>query len=184
MSKKSLRGKVLLDGGNLVGSCFHRAVILICEHTPEGAFGLVLNQREGRVVGDVLAGELSERLRTATLFNGGPVDPSALTYLLTDALLLNPNVMPGLSRGHSLEELADLGTSWSPSQQVKVFAGYTGWSAGQLDQEMIRETWLTHPASLDLVFHPEPDRLWRQVLLAKGPHYRLLADSPEDPGRN
>jgi putative transcriptional regulator len=184
MAHTSLRGQFLLDGGNLAGSCFHRTVVLVCEHTPEGAFGIVLNKAEGRTVGDVLEGALSEQLKTATLFNGGPVDPSALTYLHTDALLLNPNVMPGLSRGHSLEELADLGTSWSPSQQLKVFAGYAGWAEGQLDDEMRRKAWLTHPASLALVFHPEPETLWRRVLLAKGPSYRLLADSPEDPERN
>lgn len=184
MAHTSLRGQLLLDGGNLSGSCFHRTVVLVCEHTPEGAFGLVLNRPEGRTVGDVLEGDLSPRLRSATLYNGGPVDPSALTYLHTDALLLNPNVMPGLSRGHSPEELADLGTSWSPGQQLKVFAGYAGWAGGQLDDEMRRKAWLQHPASLELVFHSDPAAIWRAVLRAKGPRFRLLADSPEDPGCN
>lgn len=184
MPHQSLRGQFLLDGGELAGSCFHRSVVLVCEHTPEGAFGLVINRPEGRKVGDVLAGLLPDSLKTATLFNGGPVDPSALTYLHTDTLLLSPNVMPGLSRGHSHEELLELASAWSPSQQIKVFAGYAGWSAGQLDAEMRRKAWLTHPASLDLVFHPEPSRIWRLVLGTKGPRYRLLADSPDDPAVN
>lgn len=184
MAHKSLRGKFLLDGGELTGSCFHRAVVLLCEHTPEGAFGLVINRPEGRTVGDVLEGDIPETLATATLFQGGPVDPSALTYLHSDGSLLNPNVMPGLSRGHSLEELADIATSWSPTQRLKVFAGYAGWSPGQLDDELRRGAWLTHPASLDLVFHAEPGEIWRLVLRAKGPKFRLLASSPDDPSRN
>ncbi len=184
MAHRSLRGHFLLDGGELAGSCFHRTVVLVCEHTAEGAFGLVLNTPEGRTVGQVLAGDLSDRLKSTPLFHGGPVDPSALTYLVSDALLLAPNVMPGLSRGHSLEELVELGSAWSASQQLKVFSGYAGWSPGQLDAELERRAWLTHPATLDFIFHSEPARLWRDVLCAMGPKYRLLAEAPDDPGVN
>jgi putative transcriptional regulator len=64
---------------------------------------------------------------------------------------------------------------------MRIFAGYAGWSPGQLDDEMQRESWMAHPASIDLVFHHKPKELWRQILLEKGdfPH-RLLASSPED----
>jgi putative transcriptional regulator len=184
MGHKSLQGQFLLDGGNLAGSCFHRSVVLVCQHTPEGAFGLILTGPSDNKVGDVIEGNLSEKLKAETLFSGGPVDPAALSYLHSDVLLLNPNIMPGLSLGHSLEELIDLGTSLSPSQRIRVFAGYAGWSAGQLDDEMRRKSWLTHPSDLDLVFHPEPGEIWRTVLRQKGPKYRLLAESPDNLSSN
>lgn len=92
--------------------------------------------------------------------------------------------MANLNLGHSLDELQDLSAAFSTTQKLRIFAGYAGWSPGQLDDEMRRDTWLTHPASLDLVFHPEPESLWRFILRQKGWEYRLLADAPEDPSAN
>ena len=61
-----------------------------------------------------------------------------------------------------------------------MFAGYAGWSAGQLEDEMKRKAWLVHPASLDLVFDADPAALWKVILRKKGLRYRLLAEMPED----
>jgi putative transcriptional regulator len=61
-----------------------------------------------------------------------------------------------------------------------VFAGYAGWSPGQLDDEMKREAWLTHPASIELVFSSDAGELWKTILRQKGWKYRLLSDTPED----
>ncbi len=63
----------------------------------------------------------------------------------------------------------DLSDSYSGTQKLKLFAGYAGWTAGQLDNEMARKDWLVHPASLELIFSPQPDQLWRGILQAKGP---------------
>jgi putative transcriptional regulator len=67
---------------------------------------------------------------------------------------------------------------------VKFFAGYAGWSPGQLDGEMKVDAWLTHPATMDHVFHPRPEELWKSILRSKGLLYRLLAESPDDVSRN
>ena len=65
---KWLKGKLLLDGGNLHGSFFHRSVVLVCEHNTEGAFGLVLNRAVGNKVGEVIVANLPEMLKDAPLF--------------------------------------------------------------------------------------------------------------------
>jgi len=182
--KKSLKGQLLLDGGKLGGSFFHRTVILICEHDAQGAFGLVLNRYAGPKVGEALVADLPEAIKEQPLFIGGPVQPQALSYLHTDLFLPDGNVMANLSVGHALEELQDLASAFSSTQRLKVFAGYAGWSPGQLDDEMRRETWLTHPASVELIYHPEPENLWRHILRLKGVEYRLLAEAPEDPSLN
>jgi putative transcriptional regulator len=88
--------------------------------------------------------------------------------------------MPNLSLGHSLDALIELGSSFSSTQQVKMFAGYAGWSPGQLEEEVKRDAWLTHPASIELVFNTSPDQLWKKILNRKGWQYRLLAQMPED----
>lgn len=176
----SLRGQLLLDGGKLRGSYFHRTVVLICQHDSEGAFGLVINRTSGNKVGEVLVANLPTAIRDQTLYLGGPVQPAALSYLHADDTLLEASVMPNLNLGHSLDELSEIGESFSQSRQVRVFAGYAGWSPGQLEDEMKRDAWLTHPASLDLVFHPDPAVLWRLILRQKGWLHRILAESPDD----
>jgi len=177
---KFLKGQLLLDGGNLYGSWFHRTVVLICQHDAEGAFGLVLNKLSGNKVGDALVADLPDRIKELPLFVGGPVQGTAMSFLHTDAYLPNANVLPNLGLSHSLDELVELGDSFSSTQQFRLFAGYAGWSPGQLEDEMRRNAWLVHPATLDLVFHTEPASLWQDILRKKGWRYRLLAESPED----
>jgi putative transcriptional regulator len=183
-SEPFLKGQLLLDSGQLRGSFFQRTVVLICQHDAEGAFGLVLNRASGSNAGDMIVADLPEALKICPLFQGGPVQPSALSYLLTDAFVLEANVMPNLSLGHSLDSLVELGESFSPTRKLKLFAGYAGWSAGQLEDEMKRKAWLTHPASLELVFDTEPDQLWQKILNQKGWQYKILAQMPEDLSRN
>jgi putative transcriptional regulator len=176
----SLRGQLLLDGGKLRGSFFHRTVVLVCQHDAEGAFGLVLNRASENKVGEALVADLPGTLKDEPLFVGGPVQSSALSYLHSDVQMADSNVMANLQLGHSLEELVELGEAFSPTRQIRVFAGYAGWSSGQLDDEMRREAWLVYPASIELVFQTEPQTLWRTILRKMGWQYHLLADSPGD----
>ncbi|MGV3757010.1 MAG: YqgE/AlgH family protein [Verrucomicrobiota bacterium] len=182
MSKASkyLVGQLLLDGGNLKGSYFHRSVVLVCQHDDQGAFGLVLNRASSSKVEDVIETALPLRLEPLPLYVGGPVQANALSYLHTDVFVPHASVMPNLNLGHSLEGLVELGESYSTTQKVRVFAGYAGWSPGQLEDEMKRQSWLTHPASLELVFETPPQELWRIIMRMKGWQERLLADGPED----
>lgn len=177
---KSLRGQLLLDGGKLRGSWFNRAVVLICQHDPEGAFGLVLNRPSPSTLGEAIVADLPDGLREETLFLGGPVQSTALSFLRGDDFLPDANVIPGLSLDHSLDDLMELGESFSPSQRLRVFAGYSGWAPGQLEDEMRRGAWLLHPASVDVAFDDDPKRLWAALLRQKGGEFRLLAESPED----
>ncbi|MFO1487288.1 MAG: YqgE/AlgH family protein [Verrucomicrobiota bacterium] len=186
MSKpiKYLKGQLLLDSGQLGGSFFQRTVVLICEHNAEGAFGLVINRATKNKVGEVIVADLPDSLKDFPLFVGGPVQPTALSYLHTDNFVPDATVLPNLSLGHSLDELVELGESFSPTRQVKMFAGYAGWSPGQLEDEMKREAWLTHPASIELVFNTDPTRLWKKILGGMGWKYKLLSEMPEDLSRN
>ena len=127
-----------------------------------------------------IVADLPDQLKACPLFLGGPVQPSALSFLHTDAFIPDANVLPNLSLGHTLDSLVEIGESFSPTQKIKLFAGYAGWSPGQLEDEMKRKAWLTHPASLDLVFNTDPTELWQTILRQKGWKYKLLAQMPED----
>jgi putative transcriptional regulator len=182
---KSLRGQLLLDGGELAGSFFARTVVLVCQHDEEGAFGLVLNRPSGKQAGELLVADLPEALEQSPVYVGGPVQTSALSYLHTDTFLPNATILPNLGMGHSLEELVDLGESFSSTRRIRLFAGYAGWAPGQLDNEMRAKAWLTHPASLELLFETPPDHLWQLILRQKGDwRCRVMSEMPEDPSLN
>jgi putative transcriptional regulator len=188
--EKILKGKLLLDGGDLTGSFFHRTVVLICEHNAEGAFGLVLNRSSGSKVGELIVADLPVTLKDSPLFLGGPVQPTALSFLHSDNFIpdadisisdADGNVFPNLNLGHSLDDLVEIGESFSTSKKVKMFAGYAGWSPGQLENEMKRKSWLTFPASIELVFETPPDQLWQKILRSKGGwRNKLLSQMPDD----
>lgn len=178
---KYLQGQLLLDSGQLGGSFFQRTVLIICKHNAEGAFGLVLNRTVGKTVGELILADLPDLLKSAPLYLGGPVQPGALSYLHTDCFIPDADVMPNLALGHSLDELLEIGEGFSPTKKVRMFAGYAGWSPGQLEGEMKRKAWLTYPATLELVFETPPENLWKTVLYRKGGwKNKLLAQMPED----
>jgi putative transcriptional regulator len=178
---KTLRGQLLLDSGQLGGSFFQRTVVLICQHNAEGAFGLVLNRTIGKTVGDLIIADLPELLKAAPLYLGGPVQPGALSYLHTDSFIPEADVLPNLALGHSLDDLLEIGEDFSATKKVRLFAGYAGWTAGQLESEMKRKSWVTFPASVELVFETPPEDLWQKVLHRKGGwKNKLLAQMPED----
>jgi len=183
-TKKYIKGQLLLDSGQLRGSFFQRTVVLICQHNDEGAFGLVLNRATGNKAGEMVVADLPDTIKECPLYLGGPVQPTALSFLHSDSFIPDANVMANLSLGHSLDDLVDIGESFSATRKVKLFAGYAGWGPGQLEDEMKRKAWLTHPASLELVFDARPDQLWQTILSQKGWKYKLLARMPEDPSVN
>lgn len=176
----SLKGQLLLDGGKLQGSFFHRSVVLICQHDAEGAFGLVLNQSPDSAVENLVRAELPESLEDSPLYLGGPVQPGALSYLHSDDYLPTATVIPDVALGHSLDDLTEIGESFSPSKKVRIFSGYAGWSPGQLEAEMDNDAWLTHPASIKHIFEVDPSLLWQTILKEKSWQHRLLAESPDD----
>jgi len=178
---KFLKGQLLLDSGQLVGSFFQRTVVLICQHDAEGAFGLVLNRSTGNKVGEMIVADLPDVLKQSPLYLGGPVQPTALSFLHTDSFIPDANVLPNLNLDHSLDALVDIGEFLSPGKKIRLFAGYAGWSGGQLEDEMKRKAWLIHPASLELVFDVPPEKLWQTVLRRKGGwRNKLRAQMPED----
>lgn len=180
----SLKGYLLLDSGQLRGSFFQRTVVLICQHDAEGAFGLVLNKPSDDIVGDVLLSDVPAQVKNLPLFVGGPVQPTAMSYLHSAYADEEAQVIPGVSIGHSLEALNDLSGQLDKDADIRLFSGYSGWSPGQLEDEMQREAWLTHPATPELIFKVSQTNLWQHVLSLKGWKYKLLSQMPEDPRWN
>ncbi|HEX8156486.1 MAG TPA: YqgE/AlgH family protein [Solirubrobacteraceae bacterium] len=162
---------------------FARTVVLICEHSAEGALGLVLNRPGALIVGEtaaelaVLAGD------EAVIDVGGPVQPDALLVLgeFDDASHAGMLVIESVGLMGDASEIDDL---IDVTRRVRVFAGYAGWGPGQLDAELARDDWFVAPAGVDDIFDPDADELWRRVLERKGGHFALVARMPIDPSVN
>jgi putative transcriptional regulator len=173
---ESLRGKLLIAAPSLF-DYFRRAVVLVLEHTPEGAMGVVLNRKSETQVADAVPAlsELpgaDERVRL-----GGPVAPESV-------VALGDFADPDEAGTHVLGPLGTLDPEGSNSslRRVRVYAGYAGWAPGQLDGELEQRAWIVQEAEPDDPFRD--DDLWSEALRRKGGGYRLLATMPADPSLN
>ena len=178
----SLRGQLLVASPALLDPNFHRTVVLVTEHTGEGAAGLVLN-RPSLVEVAAAVPQLEEVVEEdEQVWVGGPVQPEAVLVL---GEFLDPDdaAVPLFeSLGFpSLDEPEEIVPA---TTRRRVFAGYAGWGAGQLEEEIANEDWILEPALADDAFTEEPDELWGDVLRRKGGIYELVARMPEDPSLN
>jgi putative transcriptional regulator len=178
----STRGHLLIAGPGLVDPNFWRTVVLIVEHSDDGALGLVLNRPSDTTVGETVS-ELEALLDIDDpLYVGGPVQPSALIVLAEferpdDAALIAFEDIGVLANG--TQEDPDLGV-----RRGRAFVGHSGWGPGQLDEEVERGDWILEPAKREDAFTINPLLLWEAVLTRKGGSYALVARMPPDPSVN
>lgn len=166
----------LLIASPAMSDFFQRAVVLVVEHTEDGAFGLVLNQPSDSTVGEAVP-DLAEAIGSEhVLYVGGPVQSNAVTAIGEHA---DPAAATKLVVGDV--GMVDL-DSPPELERVRVFAGYAGWAAGQLEGEIEAEAWIVEPALPGDAF-AEGD-LWAEVLDRKGDEFALLARMPSDPSLN
>jgi putative transcriptional regulator len=173
---ESLRGHLLIAAPSLF-DYFRRAVVLMIDHSDEGAMGVVLGRAsEARVeeaVPDLapLAGE------DAMVHLGGPVSPESVVAV---GDFEDPDQA-------GLRIVATVGTL-DPDQldvgvrRLRVYAGYAGWAAGQLEEEIDQGGWIVERAAPDDAF--ADGDVWATALQRKGGKYALLATMPADPSRN
>jgi putative transcriptional regulator len=157
--------------------------VLICEHSEDGALGLVLN-RPGELTVGGAAPELADLTGyEAVIDAGGPVQPEALLVLaeFDDMSLAGLRVVEDVGLVGDGSELDDLVAG---TRRVRIFAGYAGWGPGQLDAELAREDWCIAPAGVDDIFNPDADELWARELARRGGLFALAERIPVDPSVN
>lgn len=185
MDTTSLRGRLLVSTPGLRDPNFDRTVVLVLEHDEGGALGLVLNRASRTPVGEVLPAWQDIASEPDVVFVGGPVDPSAAICLgscrpgaTSEAIQL---VTPFVG-------VVDLDTDPAlithEVAYVRIFAGYAGWGAGQLDEEIESDGWFVVDALPGDAFSPMPGVLWPAVLRRQPGRLALFSTYPEDPTHN
>jgi putative transcriptional regulator len=176
---------LLLAMPQVLDPFFHRSVVLLIRHEDEGSLGFIVNRPTGIKVNEILKGmEVDWQGREdAVAYFGGPVQPNLGTVLFgpsgagagagpADGVATEveveaaSEVLSGVSLTQHVGDLSRLAEA--PPEHFRLFLGYAGWGSGQLIEEILRNDWLTAPARGDLIFAPDPDRLWSAALESVG----------------
>jgi putative transcriptional regulator len=172
-----LQGQLLVASPALLDPNFRRTVVLVTEHTEDGAAGLVLNRPTESEVSEIVPALESLVDDGEPIFMGGPVQPNGVLVL---GEFLDPDdaAVPlfgslGFPSLEEPDEVVPLTT------RRRIFAG-----SGQLEDELAREDWILEEAQPDDAFTEAPQELWADVLRRKGGIYELVARMPEDPSVN
>ena len=179
----SLKGQLLLASPALFDPNFRRTVVLVTEHTEEGAAGLVLNRPSETAVADAVPDLLPLVSEEERVYVGGPVQESAVLVLAEfedpeEAALLVVDDIGFLPGDGDFDLLA------GAMRRVRVFAGYAGWGPGQLEAELEESSWIVGSSPAPELFPELEDDLWARILRDKGGVYRVVALMPEDPSVN
>ena len=170
----SLRGHLLVAGPGLDDPNFRRTVVLVGEHGDEGAMGVVLNRVSPVTVEDAVPPMAALVGPDELVYVGGPVQPQAVVVLAdfvdprrAEALVVDDvGFLPG-----ELDDAADVGELRS----VRVFAGYAGWAAGQLEGELEEGSWLVFPARARRRVHERPGRALERCPPPRGRRARAFS---------
>jgi len=180
----SLAGKLLVASPKLTDPNFSRTVIYLCEHNADGAFGLVLN----RPLLDVDVAQHLPEWRTlaaepGVVFAGGPVEPSVAIGLARGTGAIERGHWTPLTRGLGMVNLRTAPHE-TAVDELRVFIGYSGWGAGQLDGEVKGEDWFVIESEPHDVFTTDPAHAWRDVLRRQRGKLAMFAFHPVDPTVN
>jgi putative transcriptional regulator len=182
----SLVGSLLVATPSLRDPSFERSVVLLVAHEQGGAMGVVLNRATEVPVSEVLGDWGGLAQDPAVLFEGGPVQPDSA--ICVARARQGADGLPGFQPFFGSLGTVDLGKE--PAQMrdrvdgVRVFAGYAGWSPGQLEDEIESGSWFTFDALPGDPFMTRPDDLWAMVLRRQGGLLAAVAQYPPDPTLN
>lgn len=177
----SLAGRILVAKPDLQDPRFHATLMLLLEHGAEGALGVVINRPSKLELADAFPDWEDLGASPGVVFAGGPVDRDALIALgrpRADAgdLVLGAHPVD-LDDQPALVEASGVAS-------IRVFAGYAGWEAGQLEGEIARDDWWVVDATIEDLFTDDPDGLWARVLRRQGGDLAWFAHYPVDPSLN
>ena len=185
MNKQLHKGDLLIAEPSIIGDAsFHRAVVLITAIHDHAPMGFVLNKPFDFSLAEVVP-EVSKPI---PLYCGGPVDPDNLFFIhsIPDHIDGSISISPSLFFGGNIDHaIVGIEKGILNSSNSRFFLGYSGWSKGQLEQEIASKSWFTSANTFEekIVSHPAMS-LWKNLLLSKGGEYRLWANAPNNPAHN
>lgn len=175
------KGTFLVATPDIDAGFFFRGVILVCEHNPNGSFGLLINKSLDLELPEDLISSNHLTNPKIGIRAGGPVQTNQMMLLHSSKEIENQTlqVCDGVYLGGDLQFLQET-LSNDKGPNVYLCFGYAGWGTGQLEREFLDGHWFLHPATDQLVFQVPPDKLWQTILREMGGKYATLSLIPED----
>ena len=178
------KGKILISEPFLPDTFFNRSIVYLTDHTPKGSVGFILNKKLDIRISSAVAGfeNWDEKLNM-----GGPVAPDTLHYLhnlgelIPNSVLIDSNIYWG-GDIDTIRELIKTGRI--KQSQIRFFLGYSGWSAGQLENELKENSWVIAKVKPDIILNNIVDDTWKRVLRSFKNKYRIWAEFPDSPEMN
>jgi putative transcriptional regulator len=163
---------------------FLRTVVFLCEHQDEGSFGFVLNRKYENTLDELIPELEGHQL---PLFYGGPVQIDTIHFLhqYPEEIPGGLEVMKGVYWGGDFEKVVDMIKNQSiDAAKIRFYIGYSGWTSGQLNNELTEKSWLTVQATRKIVFHKDYLEIWKDSLKQLGGDYEMMINFPIDPQLN
>ncbi|MFD2036057.1 YqgE/AlgH family protein [Belliella marina] len=178
-------GHLLISEPFLQDENFVRSVVLLCENNENGAFGLVLNKLSILKLGELID-DLS--FLDCDVYVGGPVEQNTLHFIYYGDKILEDSIKVGDQLwwgGNFVQLVSKLRLSEIDLDKIRFFIGYSGWSEGQLENEIEEKTWIVSDSTdTNYILGSSPEELWRIILKNMGGEYQVLANYPIDPRLN
>lgn len=180
VKKRVSNGKILLAEPFMLDPNFKRAVILVCEHdNKDGTVGFIINKPLKMKVGELIA-DFPEF--ESEVYFGGPVATDTIHYIhnVGDLLEESVQIKRGIYWGGNFEKLKFLiTTQLILPKNIRFFVGYSGWSAGQLKEELGYKSWVLSEMHANYMFKSKPSQLWQQAMHNIGSTFSVIAQMPE-----
>lgn len=175
------KGSLLIASPEIDIGIFFRSVILLCEHTPHGSFGLMINKNIDIELPEEILNSENIANPHIGIRAGGPVQANQMMLLhdcedIPDQTL---EICEGIYLGGDLQFLQKI-VSETEGPRVNLCFGYAGWSNEQLQRELLEGHWFVHPATSEYVFDTPPEDIWKNILRDMGGNYAALSMIPED----
>jgi putative transcriptional regulator len=178
------RGDLLISEPYLPDPNFERTVIYLCEHDENGSFGFVLNRPSPNNLDELIGVSGFD----ASIYVGGPVQQDTLHFLHKETMYLGrkKEIAQGIHWGIDFDGLIEsIGNKIVDPFDLKFFVGYSGWSEGQLMDEIKAKSWIVYKqATQEMVFDTNPSLLWQTVLEEMGGKFKVISKYPLDPRLN
>ncbi len=178
---RTLKNQILISSPGLTDSFFSKSVIYICEHSENGAMGLIINKKLGenklyKILLDPFKENISAELLNNKIFFGGPV-------LLENGIVLHDSSYKS-NQSISISESISITSNQKTLEYLlnkndtpfKIMLGHSGWSKGQLETEIEEGDWLLQDTITDFVFNVPPEKMWEQALAYLGLDPMILFD--------
>lgn len=182
--EKPAAGILLIADPFLKDPNFMRSVVFLCEHQEEGSFGFVLNKNYDYSLSELVNGLDDLQI---PVYYGGPVQMDTIHFLhqYPDKISGGYEIVDGVFWGGDFEKAISLiRDGVINTNKIRFYIGYSGWSGGQLADELKEKSWLSVKANRSLIFHKKPEEIWKDALRHLGGDYEMMVNFPTDPQLN